>query len=91
MYSCSETQWDRDSQPSSSGEYMAFIQWRLKEEKRGVWFFFFIPHSQQTGSESEGGAAFISTMILCCDVEVDMKQHLSKKMSFYNNQQIICV
>lgn len=35
-------------------------------------YFFF--HSQQTGSEGEGGAAGISTVVLRCAGEVDLKQ-----------------
>lgn len=40
-----------------------------------LWIFiYFLSHSQQTGSKSEGGAAVISTVVLCCDVEADLKQ-----------------
>lgn len=35
-----------------------------KKRKRGICSLFFFPHCQQTGREREGGAAFISTVVL---------------------------
>lgn len=43
-----------------------------RKERRDMLYFFF--HSQQTGSKGEGGAAGISTVVLCCAGEVDLKQ-----------------
>lgn len=54
---------------------MAFIWGRgviKRRERRDMLYFFF--HSQQTGSEGEGGAAGISTVVLRCAGEVDLKQ-----------------
>lgn len=53
-----------------------FYSEKIRGGERGIcfgFFFNFLSHSQQTGSKSEGGAAVISTVVLCCDVE-DLKQ-----------------
>lgn len=75
VHSCSETQEDRDSRaPEAVSRWLLFGGGGVikRRERRDMLYFFF--HSQQTGSEGEGRAAGISTVVLRCAGEVDLKQ-----------------
>lgn len=47
----------------------------IKRIQREICSCIFFSHSQQTGSDSEGGAAVISTVVLCCGSGSEAAQH----------------
>lgn len=44
-----------------------FYSVKMRKRERGICCVFFLPHCRQTGRGRKGGAAVISTVVLCCE------------------------